>query len=89
MNKKGALFTLEVLISILILVVAISVVLSANTSEKTQLNFTTFTNQSNRINSFYFNTPPTTNTGNTTICGDYIKYSNRIISKTIICEGYE
>ena len=89
MNKKGLLFTLEVLISILILAVAIGVILNANTSEKTQLNFTTFTNQSNRINSFYFNTPPSLNTNNTTICGNYIKYSNRTITKTTLCEGYE
>jgi len=89
MNKNGLMFTLEVLISIIILAVAISVVLGGNNSESTQSTFVNYTNQSNRITSVYFNTPSSTETGNTIICGNYFKYSTGIVTKLTTCEGYE
>ena len=89
MNKKGMMFTLEVLISIIILAIAISVVLGANASQKTETTFINFTNQSSRITSVYFDLTLSSDTGNTTICGDYFKYSTGTITKSAICEGYE
>jgi len=88
MNNKGLMFTLEVLISIIILAVAISVVLGGNSAERTDGTFVNFTNQSNRITSLYFNDPAVTEIGSTTICGDFWEYSTGIIVKHTICEGY-
>lgn len=82
------LFTLEVLISILILAVAISIVLVGNNVENNQGTFVNFTNQSNRITTVYFDLTPPSETGETTICGDYIKYSAGTIITSQICEGY-
>ena len=89
MNQKGMMFTLEVLIAIVILGVAMGIVLGGNNYEENEASFTYYLNQSNRINSIYFNDPiPPVPTGDTLICGDIWDYKLSHIVKETICEGY-
>ena len=91
MNQKGMMFTLEVLIAIVILAIAIGIVLSGNNYEENEASFTYYLNRSNRITSVYFEDPiitPLVPTGDTMVCGDIWKYESGTINKKTICEGY-
>ena len=89
MNQKGLMFTLEVMIALIILAVAIGTVLNGSTMEMEKENFINSTNQSHRITAVYFNENYPDSLGKTIICGDYWEYSNGSVSKSTICEGYE
>lgn len=90
MNSNGLIFTLEVMIAIIILAVAIGVVLSSSYSpEENQTGFIIYQNQSERIISVYFDKSSVSGTGNNIICGDFFKYNNLRMTKENICEGYE
>jgi len=92
MNQKGLMFTLEVLIAIVILAVAIGIVLSGNNYEENEASFTYYLNQSNRISFVYFEDPttiiPPFPAEDNIICGEIWNYKLRTIGKETICEGY-
>jgi hypothetical protein len=90
MNQKGFMFTLEVMIAIIILAVAMSVVLINDHYDENEASFTYYSNQSNRITSVYFNDPtnPSVPTDELVICGNTWKYNSINIIKETVCEGY-
>jgi len=88
MKQKGLMFSLEVMIAIIILAVAIGVVMTGNNPEIGSGNFVNSINQSERITSVYFNKSYTGTTGELMVCGNYWEYLGGTLLKRNICEGY-
>ncbi|MBT4870798.1 MAG: hypothetical protein HON47_04440 [Candidatus Diapherotrites archaeon] len=88
MNRRGLMFTLEVMIAIIILAIAMGVVLTGNNSEIENQNLVNLSNQSKRITAVYFNENYVNTTGDLIVCGDYFEYFLGSILRSSICEGY-
>jgi predicted phage tail protein len=87
-NSTGLIFSIEALIAIIILGVAIISISYVEQVQTPHPEYKVLQNQSNRINSFYFDETPNEISTSNKVCGQITYYGEEISTKNI-CEGYE